>query len=172
LDRSRAHAARRAVHEYGLTGPQPTPAGQREVHRQVVHRQRGSGPKRHAVRNGKHGVPLHRDHLGEPAEPRERGHPVTHPDVRVAGRGPHDPRHLRPGHERQLRLDLVEPPRLQDLGKRNPGRVHVDHDLLAVRLRLVDVVEPNRTRPVQGDDLYRAHHAPSGRTTEASFRAA
>ena len=52
-------------------------------------------------------------------------------------RAPHDARDLAARHERQVRLDLVLPARLQHLGERDAGGVDVDHDALAVRLRHV-----------------------------------
>ena len=71
------------------------------------------------------------DHLGEPAEHAERGHPVARRDRRAVGRGADHAADLAAGHERQRRLELVLAARLQHLRERHAGGVDVDHHAAA-----------------------------------------
>ena len=106
--------------------------------------------------------------LGEPAEHAERGDPVAFAHGGVVRCALDDARDLAAGHERQVRLDLVEPARLQHLGERDAGGVDVDHDALAVRLR--HFRELQRLRAAELDDLNRPHGATPYGPASASWQ--
>ncbi len=74
---------------------------------------------------GRHG------RLGEAAERAERRHTVARLDLGTLGRAAHHSCNLAARHERQRRFELVLAARLQHLGERDPGGVHVDHDARA-----------------------------------------
>ena len=102
-----------------------------------------------------HELRLRERELGEAAEHAERRHAVALADRGALRRPPHDARHLAAGHERQVRLDLVEPARLQHLGERDARGADLDDDAVAVRLR--QLCELQRLGAAELDDLDRPH---------------
>ena len=114
----------------------------------------GSAKVSHARRHG---------HLGEAAEHAERGDAVAGLEARAGGALRTTPADLAARDERQRRLDLVLPARLQQLGEGDARGAHVDHHALARRhrmrglgLRDVDELE-RRVGARQVRDLDRAH---------------
>ena len=145
------------MHQHGLTFGQPAPRPQRVMHRQVVEQQSRAGLERHRVRQLEHSIRLqHNDFRHRPAQHRQSGDAVTRRDVRAGRRAAHHARDLRPRRVGHLRLVLIEPARLQRIGKRHAGRVHVDEDP-AVTVRLVDLDELRRLWTIEPGYLYRTH---------------
>ena len=65
--------------------------------------------------------------LRKATEGAEGGHRLARLQPRAVGRALHGPRDLAAGDEGKRRLDLVQAPRLQHLGKGDAGGMHVDH---------------------------------------------
>jgi hypothetical protein len=76
--------------------------------------------------------------------------------MRAVGGTADHARDLTAGRVRHLRLVLVEPARLQRVGKRHPGRVHIDDDGV-VAGRFVDLDEFRSLWTIEPGYLYRAH---------------
>ena len=78
--------------------------------------------------------------------------------MRAGRRAAHHARDFRPWRVGHLRLVLIEAARLQRIGKRHAGRIHVDEDR-AVTARLVELDELRRLWTVEPGYLYRAHRS-------------
>ena len=62
-----------------------------------------------------------------------------------------------PSEEGQVGLHLVLAAGQQQVGEDDAGRLHVDEHLAVADRGLVDLGDLHRVRPVEPDDLYRAH---------------
>ena len=163
LQRRRADPAGGPMDEDGLALGEPPAELQREVGGVVVEDQPGALREVQLVRE-REGQPRRRDgHLGEAAEHAERGDAVARREPRAVRRTAHDAGHLAARHERQRRLELVLPARLQHLGEGDARGAHVDEHALAGRHRMgglglgdVDELE-RRLGARQVLDLDRAH---------------
>ena len=126
LQRRRADSARRALHEHRLPFRQPAARAQREVGGVVVQHEAGALGEVELVGEREAEVLGRGDHLGKPAQPAERGHPVAGRDRGAVGRRADDAADLAAGDERQRRLELILAAGLQHLGERHAGGVDVD----------------------------------------------
>ena len=84
------------------------------------------------------------------------GDAVALREVASGRRAAHHAGDLGARHERHFRLVLIEPAGLQRVGKRHPGRVHVDDDRAVVG-RFVDLDELGGLRSVEPGYLNCAH---------------
>ena len=97
------------------------------------------------------------DGRGEPAEHRHRGHPVAGGEAGAVRGLAHRARDLAAEQEGQVGLHLVLAAAEQQVGEDDAGRLHVDEHLAVADRGLVDLGDLDRVRPVEPDDLYRAH---------------
>ena len=127
------------------------------MHREVVEQQTCAGLERHRVGQLEHPLRLQRnDFCHGSAQHCQSADPVARRDVGAVGCAAHDAGDLGAWRVGQFRLVLVEPARLQRVGKSHPGRMHVDQNR-AVAGRFVDLDELRGLRSVEAGYLYRAH---------------
>ena len=133
-------------------------ACEREVGGVVVHAVAGALAEVERVGQLEGGHRRHESDLGErPAERRQRRHAVAGGEARARWRLAYDARQLAAEDERRVELHLVLAARLQQLGERDPGRLDVDEQVLAVGDGLVDLDDLQRRGPGQLADLDGPH---------------
>ncbi len=132
-------AAGRTQHQHALALPHGGPAGQREIHRVVVHQQRHrfgviefGGAAGHVGQRSEH-------LLGVAAQDAERRNPVADFEFGVLRRPVDHARGFHAGDERRRQLELVLAFAQQQIRKADPGGTDVDDQNVVVAGDVLDI---------------------------------
>ena len=143
--------------EDALAGSEPSAGDEREVHGEVVHRQRRAGLEAHRVRQGEGQRIGAGDLLGEPTEEGEGRDPVAHGIPTAGADGTDDPGDFAPRSEGWVGLHLVLPAREQHIREAHSRGADVDDDTVLGRGRCVEVLGGDRGRSGEFGDPGSAH---------------